>query len=174
MSGHSKWSQIKNKKNVTDQKRGQVFSKLLRAISIAAKQEPNPDFNPRLRSTIQKAKDSNVPNENIQRAISKAAETKDLEELALEAYGPEATPIIIEVVTDNRNRTINELRILLSANNAKLADQGSVLWAFEKVDGEWHAKFPQPASEETKQKIESLKNALEAHDDVQKVIPNTG
>lgn len=172
MSGHSHWKQIQQKKGSADQKRGQVFSKLLRAISAAAKQEPNPDFNPRLRSAIETAKQNNVPNENIERAVKKASEEKNLEEVALEAYGPEKSAIIIETITDNRNRTISEIRNLLSENGAKMADQGSVLWSFEKSDNEWNPKFQQPVSEEGKQKIKNLVEILESHDDVQKVITN--
>lgn len=173
MSGHSHWKQIQHKKGSTDQKRGQLFSKLLKAIAVAAKQESNPDFNPRLRSAIAKAKENSVPNDNIQRAISKAGEGRDLEELALEAYGPEGAPMIIEVITDNRNRTINELRTLLQDNGAKLADQGSVLWAFDPPtgeNGEWHAKFPQPISADSKNKLINLKTIIEEQGDVQKVI----
>lgn len=172
MSGHNKWSQIKGKKGVADQKRGLLFSKLLKAIAVAAKQEPNPTFNPRLRTAVETARQSNVPNENIERAISKASEEKELEELTLEAYGPEKSAIIIEIITDNRNRTINEIRILLNENNAKMADQGSVLWAFEKSGAEWKPKFPQPISKDTKQKLRDLVAKLEEHEDVQKVITN--
>lgn len=183
MSGHNRWSQIKARKGSADQKRGQLFSKLLKAISIAAKQEPNPNFNPRLRSVVEKAKENNVPNENIERAISKASQEKDLEELTLEAYGPEKTAMIIEVITDNRNRTIGEIRNLLAENGAKMADQGSVLWAFDPPaggaaggtaggSGEWKAKFPQPISEDAKQKLQTLVSKLEEHEDVQRVVTN--
>src|SRR3989338_11296018 len=109
MSGHSKWSQIKHKKGTTDQKRGQLFSKLLKAISIAAKKEPNPLYNPRLRSVIEKAKENSVPQENIERAISKASEEKNLDEVIIEAYGPEGAALIIQGVTDNTNRTVAEV-----------------------------------------------------------------
>lgn len=177
MAGHSKWHQIKHKKGVTDQKRGQLFSKLLKAISIAAKQEPNPDFNPRLRSAVEKAKQNNVPNENIERAINKASEEKNLEEVLIEAYGPEGVAIIIEGITDNKNRTINEVRHLLDENGGKMATQGSVLWSFDLPAGgknEWTPKFKQPVSDEVKQKIESLVQIIEEHEDVQCVITNAG
>ena len=163
MSGHNKWSKIKQKKRAADQKRAQVFGKLLKSISIAARSETNPEFNPQLRSAIEKARQSNVPKENIERAVNKASETKNLEEVTLEAYGPEKAAIIIETITDNTNRTISEIRHLLDDNNAKMADQGSVLWAF---------KFRQPVSDDTKEKIQSLIEKLEEHDDVQKVITN--
>ncbi|MEK9186468.1 MAG: YebC/PmpR family DNA-binding transcriptional regulator, partial [Patescibacteria group bacterium] len=98
MSGHNKWSQIQHKKGVVDKKRGATFSKLLNAVSIAARSGPNPDFNPRLRSVIEKAKENKVPQENIERAISKASENKNLEELTIEAYGPEGSALIIEAI----------------------------------------------------------------------------
>src|SRR3989344_1522407 len=105
MSGHSKWHQIKHKKGAADQKRGVAFSKLLNAISVAAKTESNPDFNPRLRSAVEKARESNVPKDNIERAINKAKESSGLEEVLIEAYGPEGVAVIIEAITDNKNRT---------------------------------------------------------------------
>jgi YebC/PmpR family DNA-binding regulatory protein len=174
MSGHSKWSQIKRQKDIADQKRGQLFSKLLKAISVAARTEPNPQFNPRLRSAIEKAKENNVPQENIERAINKAAEAKNLEELTIEAYGPEGAALIIEGITDNKNRTTNEIRHLLEENNAKMANPGSVLWAFNAPSNEksWEAKFPQNISENGRQKLSALVAALEEHNDVQKVVTN--
>jgi len=174
MSGHSKWAQIKRQKGVTDKKRGQLFSKLLKAISIAARNEPNPQFNPRLRSVIEKAEENNVPRENIDRAVNKAAEEKNLEELIIEAYGTEGIPLIIEAITDNRNRTIAEIKHILSENEAKLANPGSVLWSFTPPAGEngWTPKFPQTISEAAEQKIKKIINDLEEHDDVQNVITN--
>src|SRR3989344_524111 len=118
MSGHNKWSQIKNRKGVQDAKKSLTFSKLLAAIAVAAKSNPKPDANPRLRSVIEKAKENNVPLENIERAINKAAEQKDLQEVLIEAYGPEGVGILIEAITDNSNRTISEIRHLLDENGA--------------------------------------------------------
>lgn len=173
MSGHNKWSQIKNQKAATDKKRGQIFSKILKAISIAAKTEPNPQFNPRLRSAIETAKAANVPQDNINRAVSKASEEKAMEDIVVEAYGPEGVSLIIEGITDNTNRSISEIKHILTENNAKIANPGSVLWAFEKtLDGAWKAKFPQEVSEDGKKKIADLIEALEEHDDVQNVTPN--
>jgi YebC/PmpR family DNA-binding regulatory protein len=172
MAGHSHWKQIKQQKSKADQKRGQVFSKILNAISIAARSEPNPDFNPRLRALIEKAKASKMPQENIDRAVNKASENKNLEEVTIEAYGPESAAIIIEGITDNKNRTIAEIRHLLSENDAKMAEVGGVLWAFEKTADGWQAKFPQLISETGKQKLQKLVKILEEQDDVQKVITN--
>lgn len=177
MAGHNKWSQIKNKKGVADAKRGKMFSKILRAISIAAKTEPNPQFNPRLRTAIETAKNNLVPLDNIERAVNKASEQKDLSEMVIEAYGPEGIAMIIEAVTDNTNRTISEVKKILSDHNSKIANPGSVLWAFEapiKGSGEsgWKAKFPQKISAESQEKLAKLIEDLDEHDDVQKITTN--
>lgn len=174
MSGHSHWKQIQHKKGANDQKRGQIFSKLLRAISIAAKTEPNPQFNPRLRTAVETAKENKVPLENIERAISKASEEKNLEDIVVEAYGPEGSALIIEAVSDNTNRTINEIKGVLNEQGAKFASPGSVLWAFEKKDSGWQGKFPQSVSDNAKEKIQNLISALENLDDVQSVYTNIG
>lgn len=170
MSGHSKWKTIKHKKVATDQKRGQLFSKLLNAVAIAAKSEPNPEFNPRLRTAIQKARESKVPQDNIDRAIKRRALSKNLEELIIEAYGPEGVAILIEAITDNKNRTIAEIKKILSDNNAKFAGSGSVRWAFDNKEGEWQAKFKQELTAATSQKLRELVGELAAHDDVQEVF----
>ncbi len=172
MSGHSKWSQIKHKKGATDQKRSALFSKLLNAVAIAARNEPNPQFNPSLRAAVERAKENQVPLENIERAVKKASENKNLEELIIEAYGPEGAAIIIEAVTDNRNRTISEIKKILSDNGAKIAEPGSVLWVFEKTANGWQAKFKQEAAENAKEKIRTLTAELENRGDVQKIITN--
>jgi len=177
MSGHNKWSQIKHKKGASDAKRGNLFAKLLRAISIAAKTEPNPQFNPRLRSAVETAKENLVPLENIERAINKASEQKDLTEMTIEAYGPEGVAMIIEAVTDNTNRTISEVKKILNDHDAKFANQGSVLWAFDapipgNSETQWKAKFPQAISDESNTKLEKVIEALDEHDDVQNIFTN--
>lgn len=173
MAGHSKWAQIKHKKASTDQKRGQLFSKLLNAIAVSARGNPDPAFNPRLRAAIEKAKENQVPQENIERAIKKASEAKNLEEIIIEAYGPEKTAIIIEGITDNKNRSINEIRALLNENGAKIAEQGSVLWLFEKKNNEWQSKFKQTISKEGEQKLAILIEKLRERGDVLKTTTNT-
>ena len=177
MSGHSHWAGIKRKKEISDHKRGQVFSKLLNAISIAARVEPNPDFNPRLRTTIDKAKESKVPQENIERAIKRASEDKDLEELLVEAYGPEGIAIIIEAITDSKNRTIAEIKTILEENQAKIAEPGSVKWAYEQIKAEsgliWQEKFKQPVSPDAQEKIQKLADELLEQNEVQEVYTNT-
>ncbi len=178
MAGHSHWSGIKHKKGVVDQKRGQLFSKLVNAIAIAAKTESNPNFNPRLRSAIDRAKEYKVPQDNIDRAVRRASEEKDLEEILCEAYGPEGSAILIEAITDSKNRTIPEIKKILSDHGGKWAESGSVTWAFEKnartdSDDRWTAKFPQPISESAQQKLAVLIEALVDHDDTQNVYTNT-
>lgn len=174
MSGHSKWSQIKHQKEIADKKRGQNFSKLLKFISVAAKDDPNPKFNIRLKSAIQKAKDANVPNDTIDRAVKHASEEKNLEELIFEAYGEGGIAILIEAITDNRNRTVAEIKSILNKNGGRWAESGSVRWAFEKNSetGEWHSKFPQTLPEENLEKLKKLLNEIENHDDVQKIFTN--
>ncbi len=180
MSGHSHWSGIKHKKGIADQKRGQMFSKLLSAITAAARAEQNPEFNPRLRTAIQKAREVNVPSENIERAIKRAKESDTvLEELMLETYGPAGTALLIETITDNKNRTIPEIKKILNEQGAKWAEPGSVRWAFSAEGGSasggephWKPKFPQTLSEEDANKLNILIEALEDHDDVQKVYTN--
>jgi YebC/PmpR family DNA-binding regulatory protein len=181
MSGHSHWAGIKHKKEATDQKRGQVFSKLLAAISAAAKTEQNPDFNPRLRTAVEKAKEAKVPADNILRAIKRASESEEnLEELTFEAYGPGGTAILIEVVSDNKNRTVQEIKKILGSFGGKWAEAGSVRWAFDKTESgpstelgiNWTAKFPQQLNDEDKSALRSLIGQLENQDDVQKVFTN--
>src|SRR5277367_2681385 len=128
MSGHSHWAGIKHKKEITDQKRAKVFSKLLTLISAAAKTETNPDFNPRLRTAVAKAREATVPADTIDRAIKKASEEGDLDELLFEAYGPGGSAILAEALSDNRNRTVQEIKLILKEQNGKWAESGSVQW----------------------------------------------
>lgn len=132
MSGHSKWSQIKHKKSITDAKKSKIFSKIARMISIAARTDKNPETNPKLRLAIEKARSFNMPKENIEKAIRKGSgqEKEKLEELIIEAFGPYETSLILEIITDNKNRTLSEIRQILSKHNGKLASEGSVKWLF--------------------------------------------
>jgi len=135
MSGHSHWSTIKHQKGVADAKRSQAFSKITRVIILAAKQGGDPDTNSKLKMAMEQAKKVNMPNDNIERAIKKGlgeTEGEVFEEIVLEAYGPSGTALIIECITDNRNRTINEIKSILSQNGSKLASEGSVKWMFDR------------------------------------------
>ena len=173
MSGHNKWTQIKHQKGVADQKRGELFSKLLNAVSIAAKGNPNPQFNPRLRTAILKAKENNVPLENIDRAIKRALEGhKNLEEFIFEAYGPGGAAILMEAMSDNKNKTIAEIKKILGESNGKWAESGSVIWAFEKTAEGWKVKFNQPLNEEDKTRLKELLRDLRNQEDVREVYVN--
>ena len=136
MSGHSKWSTIKRKKGALDAKRGKIFTKLIKEITIAARLGGgDPDGNPRLRTAIQTAKGANMPQDNITRAIAKGTgelEGVNYEECAYEGYGPNGVAILISVLTDNRNRTGAEIRHTLTKNNGTMAEPNAVAWNFEK------------------------------------------
>lgn len=136
MSGHSKWATIKRKKAATDAARGKVFTKIIKEITISARDGGgDPDANPRLRLAIQNAKSNNMPQENITRAIKKGTgelEGVKYEEITYEAYAPNGIAMIIESVTDNKNRTVAELRHMISKNNGNLGESGSVAWMFER------------------------------------------
>jgi YebC/PmpR family DNA-binding regulatory protein len=173
MSGHSKWSQIKHKKGIADVKRGAVFSKLLKNISIAARTNANPDANPVLRAAIEKAKEANVPKENIERALARGDRSKgDLSSYVFEAYGPGGAALLIEVSTDNKNRTMMEVRKILESRGARLAEPGSARWAFKEENGWFAVGTAQPVQESDRTLIEALEAALETHDDVERVISN--
>lgn len=136
MSGHSKWAQIKHKKAHTDAKRGKVFTKIVKEISVAARLGGgDPEGNPRLRSAIENAKEVNMPHDNIKRAIMKG--TGELpgtsyEEFTYEGYGPGGAAVLIEVLTDNKNRTVPEIRHIMSKHGGSLGEAGCVAWMFQK------------------------------------------
>ena len=175
MSGHSKWKQIKYKKAASDVKRGKLFSKISRAITVAAKElGGDPKTNIKLASLVDEARGFNMPNDNIERAIKKAAdkEGENLKEVLYEAYGPGGSALIITAVTDNSNRTTNEIKHLLSEHGGKLGEHGSAMWAFEKKGADFFAKFPLSLSSEDNQKLEEIMSALDDYDDVQEVYSN--
>jgi len=136
MSGHSKWSTIKHKKGAADAKRGKIFTKVIKEITVAARIGGGDlDGNPRLRLAIQKAKEVNMPQENVTRAIKKGTgELKGIEyeEISYEGYGPGGVAIFMEVMTDNKNRTVGELRATLGKNGGNMGENGCVAWIFEK------------------------------------------
>ena len=146
MSGHSKWASIKHKKAIVDSKRGKLFTKLARAVTVAAKEGGGDiEGNPSLALAVQKAKDASMPKDNIERAIAKGtgagADTAALETMLYEGYGPGGVALLIEAVTDNRNRTGADVRHALSKGNGSLGEPGSVAYNFDKkgviaVDGE--------------------------------------
>ena len=134
MSGHSKWSSIKHKKAATDAKRGRLFTKLARDITVAARAGGDPETNPGLRLAIQKARDSNMPGANVERALQRAAGGGDgaaLEEIVYEGYAPGGTAVLIQAITDNRNRTVADIRVTLNRGGGALAESGAVAWLFD-------------------------------------------
>jgi YebC/PmpR family DNA-binding regulatory protein len=137
MSGHSKWSSIKHKKGAADAKRGKLFSKLSRAIIVAAREGgPDPEGNATLATAIQKARDNSMPKDNIERAIARGAGTsadgEAYEHITYEGYGPSGVALFIEALTDNRNRTASEVRHIFAKNDGNLGESGSVAWLFER------------------------------------------
>lgn len=135
MSGHSKWATIKRQKGANDARRGQLFTKLAREISLAARDGGDPSFNFKLRLIVDKARASNMPKENIERAVKRGAGAGDdgavLEEVTYEGYGPHGVAILMQVVTDNRNRTVSEIRRALTRGGGNLGETGSVGWLFD-------------------------------------------
>lgn len=143
MSGHSKWSKIKRKKGATDAKRSQAFSKIVREIQAAARQGGGDEsMNPRLRTVLDKARAVNMPAENIKRALARAEgdPTAQYVEVVYEGFGPEGVAVLVESLTDNRNRTVADLRHLFNKNNGTLGDTGCVGWMFKRV-GQCTAPF---------------------------------
>ena len=174
MAGHSKWVQIKRKKAVTDAKRGKLFSKLVRFISMEAKRVKGDINSPALRAAIEKARKANMPADNINRAVKKASEPGgDMETITYEAYGPGGVGIIIEALTDSRNKAAQEIKHILSKNGFALAGIGSVLWAFKKEINEWHPTTVVPLSDEDVERLDILVTELEDSDEVQAVFTNT-
>jgi YebC/PmpR family DNA-binding regulatory protein len=136
MSGHSKWHTIKHKKGAADAKRGKIFTRLIKELTVAARGGGgDPDMNPRLRTIIAEAKASNMPRENIERAIRRGTGEEpgvSYEEIMYEAYGPGGVAVLIQTLTDNKNRTVSEIRFLLGKYNGTLAAENSVAWMFKR------------------------------------------
>src|SRR5580698_2638112 len=144
MSGHSKWATIKHKKAALDSKRGKMFTTVIKEITIAARNGGDPDANPRLRTAILAAKAVSMPGDNIKRAIMRGTgelEGGQIDEIMFEGYGPGGAAVLVLVATDNRNRTVSDIRHLFSKNGGNLGEQGSVAWMFDRksqivVDGD--------------------------------------
>ncbi len=136
MSGHSKWANIKRRKGAQDQKRGQVFSKLARAIAIAVKEggSASPEANAKLRTLIQQAKEANMPKENIQRAIEAGQKrAENLSQFVLEGYGPHGVAVLLTIASDNRQRSVQEIKNIFSRHGGRLAEPGAVAFQFERI-----------------------------------------
>ena len=135
MSGHSKWASIKHKKAATDARRGKVFTRVIKEITIAARDGGDPDINARLRTAVAAAKAASMPQDNIKRAIQRGTgelEGGQIEEVMFEGYGPGGAAVLVATVTDNRNRTVAEIRRVFSKNGGNLSEQGSVAWMFDR------------------------------------------
>ena len=135
MSGHSKWATIKHKKAALDAKRGKTFTRLIKEIQIAARSGGDPDGNPRLRTAILAAKNVSMPSDNIKKAIMRGTgelEGGQIDEVMFEGYGPGGAAVLVTVATDNRNRTVSEIRHMFSKNGGNLGEQGSVAWMFDR------------------------------------------
>ncbi len=136
MSGHSKWATIRHKKGAADAKRGKIFTKLIKELMVAARMGGgNPEGNPRLRAALLAAKAENMPKENIDRAIKKGTgelEGVNYEEFAYEGYGPAGVAVLVDIMTDNRNRAASEVRHIFSRNSGNLGEAGCVAWMFNK------------------------------------------
>src|ERR1700685_1428216 len=135
MSGHSKWATIKHKKAALDAKRGKAFTRIIKEVMIAARNGGDPDSNPRLRTAILAAKAASMPSDNIKKAIMRGTgelEGGQIDEVMFEGYGPGGAAVLVMVATDNRNRTVSDIRHVFSKNGGNMGEQGSVAWMFER------------------------------------------
>jgi YebC/PmpR family DNA-binding regulatory protein len=174
MSGHNKFSKIKRLKAKNDAQKSKVFSKMVKLISVASRKSKGDVNSPELRSAIEKARSIDMPNDSIERAVKKASgeNAVEMESITYEAYGPGGIAIIIEALTDNKNKAAGEVKHILSTNGSALASPGSASWAFDKKDGEWIPKTTMAVSEEDSPKLETLIDTLEENDEVQEVYTN--
>ena len=174
MAGHNKWSKIKHKKAATDAKKSKIFGKLVRLIQVEAKKADGDREAPGLRMAIDKARKENMPNDNIERAIKKASEAGDTQEVIFECYGPGGVGIIIEALTDNNNRTSAEIKHILSKHGTALAGPGAVSWAFARnpETREWEPNQTLALSPDDETKLENLLEAIDDQDDVQELYTN--
>jgi YebC/PmpR family DNA-binding regulatory protein len=175
MSGHSKWSQIKRQKAVTDSARSRIFSRYARLIALEAKKANGILSAPGLSVAINRAKAANMPKDNIERAIKKGA-SKDAGELfsiLYEAYGPGGVAIMIDALTDNKNRTTQEIKHLLVLQGIELSAPGAASWAFTKVGNEYTPNEPLiEVAGDDEEKLKAVLEALDEHEDVQQVFTN--
>lgn len=178
MSGHSKWSTIKHKKALTDAKKSKVFSKVSSLITIAARKGGDPDKNPSLRAMMEKAREVNLPKENVERAVKRGTGEiagAQIEEVTYGAFGPGGAAILIAAITDNKNRTLAEIKQILSEHNAKFAEVSSLQWMFKREGADWVPNAPVKIEDEnTKKELSALYEALDEQQDVNEIYDNTG
>ncbi len=174
MSGHNKWSQIKRQKGVSDAKKSKIFSKFGRLLVIEAKKAGGNLSSPSLKAVIDRAKAANMPNDTIDRALKKAATDKSaaMDSITYESYGPGGCAIVIEALTDNRNKAAQEIKFILSKYGAALAGIGAATWAFKKTGTSWEAQTTVPLEDADIETLEKLVDELEENDEVQEVFTN--
>ena len=174
MSGHSKWSTIKHKKASLDAKRGKEFTKLARLLSVESRLCGGDESSPSLKAVVEKAKEANMPKENIARAIAKGVGGggENTEKITYEMYGPGGVALLVHTVTDSRNRTNQELKHLVSKLGYQMAAPGAALWAFSFTNGEYTPTTTTALSAEDEVALEILVTALLEHDDVDDVSSN--
>lgn len=174
MSGHNKWSQIKRQKEAMDAKKSKVFGKLSRLITVESKKALGNLSSPSLRAIIERAKKENMTVDAIDRAVKKGSggDTGEMESVLYEAYGPGGCALIIEGLTDNKNRTVAEVKHILSKRGLSLAGQGSAVWAFTKTIEGYEPKTMVPLSDEDGEALSLLLEELDDNDDVQEVYTN--
>lgn len=173
MSGHNKWSKIKRQKEKTDGQKSKIFGKMVKMIQVEAKKAGGNVSSPGLKAAIEKAKAMNVPNDNIERAIKKSAEAGESEVVVYEAYGPGGCAMIIECITDNKNRANQTVKTILAKNDLSMAGIGAASWAFTHNPGEdWIPTSTIPLGEEDGEKLGNLIDELEESDDVNEVFTN--
>jgi len=173
MSGHNKWSQIKRQKGVTDAQKSRVFSKYSRLITVESKKAQGNQESPGLKAVIERARAANMPNDNIDRAIKKATENSAvMESITYEAYGPGGCAMIIEALTDNRNKAAQEVKFILSKFGFTLAGMGSATWAFTKEGVAWKPTTTIPLEEADVELLGKLVDELEENDEVQAIFTN--
>ena len=174
MSGHNKWSKIKRQKEKTDSQKSKIFGKFVKLITVEAKKAGGNVNAPGLKAVIERAKAANVPNDNIDRAVKKFSEGgAAMEAITYEAYGPGGCALVIEALTDNRNKAAQEIKFILSKNGFALAGMGAASWAFtRKPDMTWEAQTTVPLSDEDGEKLGVLVDELEENDEVQDVYTN--
>ncbi len=175
MSGHNKWSKIKRQKGVTDAKRSNVWGKLAKRIAVESKIASGDVASPTLRKLIETARAQNMPKENIERAVAKgiSADAAELESITYETYGPGGAAILIQTLTDSRNRTAQEIKHLLTEQGLELAAPGSAMWAFDTSTEEgFVAKTTVPLSEDDSTKLMETLEKIDSHDDVQSIYTN--
>ena len=175
MSGHNKWSKIKRQKGATDAAKSKVFGKMAKLIATASREHKGDVSSPALRTVIEKAREYNMPSDNIDRAVKKGlgGEGEILESITYEAYGPGGSALIMEALTSSRNKAAQEVKHILTMHGFELAHPGSATWAFTKGHGnDWTPNSTVPLSPSDEAILEALLNDLEENDEIQEVFTN--